>query len=166
LIRPKPTAEDLVSTNTKTIVYPLAQFTPLLYPEDTSTERPALSAVLRLLSRDDLANSRWVFTAGYFNIHSQLKELLLASKSTQGIVITAAPEANGFYGSKGVSGMLPPAYTLLARRFLGDVTKSGKGRNIQLREWRRGTIGSDPGAWTYHAKGTRPGPFSGDVSNS
>jgi CDP-diacylglycerol--glycerol-3-phosphate 3-phosphatidyltransferase len=109
--------------------------------------------VLRLLSEDGFADSRWVLTAGYFNIHSQLKELLLASKSTQGVVVTAAPEANGFYGSKGVSGMLPPAYTLLERRFLGDVLESGKAENIQLREWRRGTIGKDPDAWTYHAKG-------------
>lgn len=99
-----------------------------------------------------------MFTAGYFNIHSQLKQLLLASKSVQGTVVTAAPEANGFYGSKGVSNMLPPAYTLLARRFLGDVVKMRKEQQIELREWRKGTIGKDPDAWTYHAKGRHISP--------
>ncbi|PWW78178.1 hypothetical protein C7212DRAFT_293900 [Tuber magnatum] len=153
LIRPKLTPTKPPSPTSKTVVYPLAQFTPLLYPQDTSTEHPALSSVLRLLSSDSFANSRWVFTAGYFNIHAQLKKLLLASKSVEGIVVTAAPEANGFYGSKGVSGMLPAAYTLMARQFLGDVIKAGKGESILLKEWRRGTIGKDPDAWTYHAKG-------------
>ncbi|TGZ83172.1 hypothetical protein EX30DRAFT_339383 [Ascodesmis nigricans] len=137
----------------KTFVYPLAQFTPLLRPKDTSTEHPALSVVLQQLSRDEAQTSQWIFTAGYFNIHPELKQLLLESKSAKGTVITAAPEANGFYGSKGVSGMLPPAYTLLARRFLGDVVKAGKIDHIELREWRKGTIGKDPDAWTYHAKG-------------
>ncbi|KAG0129771.1 hypothetical protein HOY82DRAFT_579501 [Tuber indicum] len=153
LIRPKLTPIKSPSSTPKTVVYPLAQFTPLLYPQDTSTEHPALSSVLRLLSSDAFADSRWVFTAGYFNIHTQLKKLLLASKSVEGIVVTAAPEANGFYGSKGVSGMLPAAYTLMARRFLDDVIKVGKGDKILLKEWRRGTIGKDPDAWTYHAKG-------------
>lgn len=153
LIRPLVPAKAPSTTGPRTFVYPLAQFTPLLYPTDTSTEHPGLSAVLRLLSRDDWASSKWMFTAGYFNIHSQLKQLLLASKSVQGTVVTAAPEANGFYGSKGVSNMLPPAYTLLARRFLGDVVKMGKEQQIELREWRKGTIGKDPDAWTYHAKG-------------
>lgn len=153
LIRPQVPTKTLSTTGPRTVVYPLAQFTPLLYPTDTSTEHPGLSAVLRLLSRDDWASSKWMFTAGYFNIHTQLKRLLLASKSVQGTVVTAAPEANGFYGSKGVSNMLPPAYTLLARRFLGDVVKMGKEQQIELREWRKGTIGKDPDAWTYHAKG-------------
>ncbi|KAL7268142.1 CDP-diacylglycerol--glycerol-3-phosphate 3-phosphatidyltransferase [Rhizina undulata] len=153
LIRVSSTVQDLTPVNGKTIVYPLAQFTPLLHPADTSTEHPGLSAVLSLLSREDFSTSRWMFTAGYFNIQPALKELLLASRSAQGTVLTAAPEANGFYGSKGVSNMLPPAYTLLARRFLKDVNQAGKGNNIELREWRRGIVGKDPDAWTYHAKG-------------
>ncbi|PUU80525.1 hypothetical protein B9Z19DRAFT_1021266 [Tuber borchii] len=153
LIRPKLTPIKPPSSTPKTILYPLAQFTPLLYPQDTSTEHPALSSVLQLLSSEAFANSRWVLTAGYFNIHMQLKKLLLASKSVEGIVVTAAPEANGFYGSKGVSGMLPAAYTLMARQFLDDVIKAGKGDSILLKEWKRGTIGKDPDAWTYHAKG-------------
>jgi len=107
--------------------------------------------VLRVLGEEK--GSQWVFTAGYFNIHPQLKELLLNSKSAKGTVVTAAPEANGFYGSKGVSGMLPLAYTLLSRRFLEDVIKFGKENSIELREWKKGVHGKDPNAWTYHAKG-------------
>jgi len=93
-----------------------------------------------------------MFTAGYFNIHPQLSSLLIASSSQQGTVVTASPWANGFYGSKGVSGMLPAAYTLLSRRFLEKVRAASRHDAIALKEWRRGTVGEKDG-WTYHAKG-------------
>jgi CDP-diacylglycerol---glycerol-3-phosphate 3-phosphatidyltransferase len=139
------------SLNYDTVVYPLSQFTPLLRP-DTSTEHPGLTTVLKALAADDCAASKWMFTAGYFNIHPELKALLLASKSHSGTVITASPWANGFYGSKGVSGLLPPAYTLLSRRFLESVYRANRSSQISLKEWRRGTVG-EPNGWSYHAKG-------------
>lgn len=153
LIQPSASGEERAPNQATTVVYPLGQFTPLLRPLDTSTEHPALSTVLRTLAEGHAAGSSWVFTAGYFNIHPQLKALLLKSAAAKGTVVTAAPEANGFYGSKGVSNMLPPAYTLLARRFLDDVIKHGKQDRIELREWKKGVHGQDPDAWTYHAKG-------------
>ncbi|KAI9784978.1 MAG: CDP-diacylglycerol--glycerol-3-phosphate 3-phosphatidyltransferase [Geoglossum umbratile] len=156
----KPLLEPIASPSEKTltdslsydtIVYPLSQFTPLLHP-DTSTEHPGLITVLKALTANEFAASKWMFTAGYFNIHPELKALLLASKSHCGTVITASPWANGFYGSKGVSGLLPPAYTLLSRRFLESVHRANRASQIALKEWRRGTVG-EPGGWTYHAKG-------------
>ncbi|EEQ87074.1 hypothetical protein RJZ56_005841 [Blastomyces dermatitidis] len=143
-----------------TFVYPVAQFSPLLKP-DESTEYPAVTKILSLLSTSpSLANSRWLFTAGYFSIHPVLSSLLISSTSTaataisktQGTVLTASPWANGFYGSAGVSGMLPAAYTHLSARFLDRVAEAQRTNSIQLKEWRRGTVGQ-PGGWTYHAKG-------------
>lgn len=161
LIQPSDSKSLIPSNSSKpTYVYPVAQFTPLLKP-DTSTEFPAVTTILSLLSRSpSLANSRWLFTAGYFNIHPVLSSLLIASTSsspqapfrTQGTVLTASPWANGFYGSPGVSGMLPAAYTHLSARFLDRVADAQKTNSIQLKEWRRGTVG-EPGGWTYHAKG-------------
>jgi CDP-diacylglycerol--glycerol-3-phosphate 3-phosphatidyltransferase len=153
LLRPSADQKAPASGCCKTVVYPVGQFTPLLEPVDTSTEHPSLSAVLQMLSKEGAEGSKWIFTAGYFNIHPQLKALLMASKSSSGTVVTAAPEANGFYGSKGISSLLPPAYTLLSRRFLDDVVKSGKKDVIELREWKKGVHGQDHDAWTYHAKG-------------
>ena len=155
LIRPDATTSRPLSD---TVVYPLAQLTPLLDP-DTSTEYAGLSSVLHALSTPAFSGSRWLFTAGYFNIQPQLKAQLLASRASQGTVVTASPWANGFYGSAGVSGLLPSAYTLMARRFLEAVQRAGKGGQIELKEWRRDTVGQ-PGGWTYHAKGlwaTLPG---------
>ena len=48
--------------------------------------------------------------------------------------------------------MLPAAYTLLSRRFLRTVKDAGKDDVVQLKEWRKGTVG-EPGGMTYHAKG-------------
>jgi CDP-diacylglycerol---glycerol-3-phosphate 3-phosphatidyltransferase len=169
---PTPISKD------KTFIYPVAQFDILLgaprnqgflqyeFARYTSTEKPALTKLLASLSEDErLHKSSWVFTAGYFNIDPDIANGLIAAApeapgmSTDGAnlskpctVITASPWANGFYGSAGISGMLPAAYTLLSRRFLRKVSMVGKERSIQLKEWRRGTVG-EPGGWTYHAKG-------------
>lgn len=48
--------------------------------------------------------------------------------------------------------MLPSAYTLLERRFIDAIEKVGLDNVVEVREWRRGTVGQ-PGGWTYHAKG-------------
>jgi CDP-diacylglycerol--glycerol-3-phosphate 3-phosphatidyltransferase len=134
-----------------TSVFVLAQMSQLLKP-DTSTELPAITHVLKTLAAPQYANSSWTFTAGYFNPAPSLTKLLLGTASRNNTVITASPFANGFYDSKGVSGLLPDAYTLLARRFVQAVAHSNQNSSTVLKEWRRGTVG-EPGAWTYHAKG-------------
>jgi CDP-diacylglycerol--glycerol-3-phosphate 3-phosphatidyltransferase len=166
LILPPPSPLPLSQpSDTKTLIYPLLQFTPLLNP-DTSTEQPALHTLLRLLSTPAFAHSSWTFTAGYFNMTPHLRRLLLATNPARGTVIAASPHANGFYNSPGVSGMLPAAYTLLARRFLDAVRRANLSSSIQLKEWRRGSVNT-PGGWTYHAKGlwlTLPGESTPSVT--
>lgn len=134
-----------------TSVFVLSQLSQLLRP-DTSTELPAISHVLKTLSSPQYENSSWTFTAGYFNPAPSLTKLLLSTASRNNTVITASPYANGFYNSPGISGLLPGAYTLLARRFVQAVYHSKQRDSTVLKEWRRGTVG-EPGAWTYHAKG-------------
>lgn len=65
-----------------------------------------------------------------------------------------------------MSGLLPDAYVLLARRFLTSVQRSGRDDEISLKEWRKGTVGK-PGGWSYHAKGlwvTLPGDTNPAIS--
>ncbi|KAK3685197.1 hypothetical protein B0T22DRAFT_212890 [Podospora appendiculata] len=160
------TAYDTTPEEKKdTTVYMLAQFSQLLSP-DTSTELPAISHILQTLARPQYATSSWTFTAGYFNPAPSLSKLLISTASTNNTVITASPFANGFYKSPGVSGLLPDAYVLLARRFLRAVHQNKREADITLREWRKGTVG-EPGAWTYHAKGlwvTLPGSKDPSIS--
>ncbi|KAK8112097.1 uncharacterized protein PG998_008554 [Apiospora kogelbergensis] len=154
LIAPQATAQAVEAKGgqaTDTTVFMLAQLSQLLKP-DTSTELPAVTHVLKTLSAPQYAGSSWTFTAGYFNPAPSLTQLLMSSASTNCTVITASPQANGFYGSKGVSGMLPDAYTYLARRFLMAIRQQKRESDITLKEWRKGTVG-EPEGWTYHAKG-------------
>ncbi|KAI1078623.1 hypothetical protein F5B20DRAFT_546748 [Whalleya microplaca] len=157
LITPKKTpGDDKIRTNhpldsSDTTVYMLGQLSQLMQP-DTSTELPAITHVLKTLAAPEYANSSWTFTAGYFNPAPSLTSLLLSTASRNNTVITASPYANGFYKSKGVSGLLPDAYTLLARRFLRAIHEQKRDSAVVLKEWRKGTVG-EPGGWTYHAKG-------------
>jgi CDP-diacylglycerol---glycerol-3-phosphate 3-phosphatidyltransferase len=163
----KPAA-SLRSTekSSDTQIYPLLQLTPLLTP-DTSTELPALTYILgRLGTQSSLQGSKWTFTAGYFNMTPGIRDLLIRSKPSSAVVVAASPWANGFYGSKGVSGLLPAGYTYLARRFLDTVAAAGLSNEIAVKEWRRGTVNT-PGGWSYHAKGiwiTLPGEQNPSIS--
>lgn len=121
---------------TSTSVYPL-----LCHPPTLNTELPAITT---LLSRP---LKSYTFTAGYFNPHPLITSSILAA-SGRGTILTAHPLANGFYGSKGISGMLPAAYSHLFLKF----ARLARGRSIQLCEWQRGMMGEKDG-WTYHAKG-------------
>jgi len=156
--REEHASQQLLDRKADTSVYVVGQWNQLLQ-EDTSTELQAISHLLKTLALPGFAGSSWTFTAGYFNPAPSLTSLLISTSSGKGTVITAAPEANGFYKSPGVSGLLPGAYTYLAHNFLKAVHRSGKDSVITLKEWRNGSVG-EPGGWTYHAKGlwvTLPG---------
>ncbi|KAL9101335.1 MAG: hypothetical protein Q9163_003403 [Psora crenata] len=141
LVSPPTTLPSPATTSTS--VYPL-----LCHPPTLNTELPILSC---LLSASRPIRS-YTFTAGYFNPHPLVTSRLLALSSpplsASGTILTASPYANGFFGSKGISGMLPAAYTRLSTLFL----QAAREKSIQLREWQRGIVGR-PGGWTYHAKG-------------
>ncbi|KAI9662031.1 MAG: CDP-diacylglycerol--glycerol-3-phosphate 3-phosphatidyltransferase [Alyxoria varia] len=72
--------------------------------------------------------------------------------TTTATILTAHPHANGFFGSSGLSGLLPSAYTHLARKFLEEAARRCVSQRLELREWRRGVVGEE-GGWSYHAKG-------------
>ncbi|KAG8998798.1 CDP-diacylglycerol--glycerol-3-phosphate 3-phosphatidyltransferase [Tulasnella sp. JGI-2019a] len=91
-------------------------------------------------------------TSGYFGLHGPYKSKIISSpEHVQWRVVAAGPKANGFYGSSGISGRIPEAYTWFERRFWKAALKAGKisagpDSTIQLNEWERAN-------WTYHAKG-------------
>ncbi|KAI0053944.1 hypothetical protein FA95DRAFT_17666 [Auriscalpium vulgare] len=107
-------------------------------------------------------------TSGYFGLHGPYQEMLLQSPANVRI-ICASPEANGFLGSRGISGRIPEGYTYLEKRFMSAVQAAGRGwiesnsqqpsgAGIQLFEWRRE-------GWTYHSKGIwlSPSPSSAPI---
>lgn len=137
----------------QTHVYPLTQFTPFFKgKKDVSTEKKALLKLFDDLRSSDV-NFDWNFTTGYFNMEDSLRDSLVeTSKGEQihGKIITASAKANGFYNSKGLSGMLPSAYHYIQYKFLKLV--ESKKSNINIYEWRKGVV-NKPNGWSYHAKG-------------
>ena len=135
-----------------TIVYPISSFTPLIKP-DQSTE---LQGVLRVLSLLDNKSSKFTITAGYFNVHPSISSKLINCQA-EGEVITASPESNSFYKSKGISYYLPDAYVYNCQLFLEQVQKKkvkevDSRKRIKLLEWQNGIVNT-PNGWSYHAKG-------------
>ncbi|KIL00082.1 hypothetical protein PAXRUDRAFT_822030 [Paxillus rubicundulus Ve08.2h10] len=92
-------------------------------------------------------------TSGYFGLYKPYQDLILESPARCD-VIAASPKANGFYGSRGLSGLIPEGYTLLEQRFMRAVQAAGRlpgirnrcDNAVHLSEWERER-------WTYHAKG-------------
>lgn len=142
------TAQRFEDAPSATYVYPISQFTPVMHP-DNSSEFTVISRILSMLGSDKF---NWTLTAGYFNVHPRFREKLLQTRPNQATIITASPEANGFYQSKGPSGLLPAAYSLLAEKFLKAIHKFHRQDRIQLLEWKNGVV-NKPNGWSYHAKG-------------
>jgi CDP-diacylglycerol--glycerol-3-phosphate 3-phosphatidyltransferase len=145
----KPSAFE--SDEVDTVVYPLAQFTPLLGPGE-STQQHVVAIVLSALCSALFAGARWTFSTPYFNPVSSLRSALLSTTAKQGSMVTGAPQATSFYGTAGLTGYIPAAFTPEARRFLKGVEENHREHQVQLLEWQRGR-GDMPGGWTYHAKG-------------
>ncbi|KAI9492351.1 hypothetical protein BDB00DRAFT_828653 [Zychaea mexicana] len=122
-----------------TAVLPVIQMGPFGIRQDEKT-------TLRLL---EIAheNGDWTIdlTSGYFNFTDRYKAFILRTQARFRF-LTASPEANGFFNSKGVSRYLPPAYTWIEKQFFNSVQRSGRENDITIEEYKR------PG-WTYHAKG-------------
>ncbi|KAF8343518.1 hypothetical protein F5887DRAFT_918348 [Amanita rubescens] len=104
-------------------------------------------------------------TSGYFGLYGPYRDLILKSSNVDTRIVCSAPKANGFFGSKGISGRIPEGYTYLEQQFVKAVNganrgwiadPSGGGRGVQLREWEKDD-------WTYHAKGIWLSPSHGDL---
>lgn len=85
------------------------------------------------------------FTSGYFNVTDEYCDLILKNEADYKIIL-AAPEANGFYGSSGMSRFIPAVYVQLCKVFQNKVQDYRRKDGISLFEYcRKG--------WTFHGKG-------------
>ena len=111
---------------------------------------------------------------GYFNLTSRYVSALLSGCDARSSIhiLTAAPQANGFWNAYGISGAIPLAYSEIERRFYNATAAAGRlhgdpagqpsGPGIALYEyWRPG--------WTFHGKGLwihRRFALDGNCNNS
>ncbi|KAG6552434.1 hypothetical protein Mapa_005995 [Marchantia paleacea] len=143
-----------------TYCFPTIQMGPLGIRQDED----CTVALLRGLPSGTLLQ----LASPYFNLTPDYEDVLL-EVAEQNIVeiLTASPKANGFYGSAGVSGLIPRAYSLLEQNLYErsrhrDVALQGKDtydlkNGLSIYEYERS-------GWTFHAKGlwcTLPGDVHG-----
>jgi CDP-diacylglycerol--glycerol-3-phosphate 3-phosphatidyltransferase len=93
--------------------------------------------------------SKLYLATSYFNITEEYEKELIDNKRNDTTIslLTASPQANGFYGSRGISRFVPAGYSENEREFVENAEKrySNDGQ-IQMCEYYRPE-------WTYHAKG-------------
>ncbi|KAI9103210.1 hypothetical protein DFS34DRAFT_607835 [Phlyctochytrium arcticum] len=92
-------------------------------------------------------DKQWLvsLSSGYLNFPQFLLDLITTSTAEYQI-LTAAPEANGFYRSAGVSRYLPGAYTYLEQLLIRYAGRKAQDGGVKVLEWKREQ-------WTFHAKG-------------
>lgn len=150
-----------------TFLLPLLQMGPLGIRQETKALPQLLSMALSV-SANSFAPVLLNMTSGYFSLYKPYKSLLSraqVSRSAITRIICAAPEANGFFQSKGVSGWIPEAYTWFEFQFWKTLKRQGRllcqhGKEetqggVELKEWKKD-------GWTYHAKGIWYTPPSSD----
>ena len=103
---------------------------------------------LRSVLRSFDSNGRSFMSTAYFNIakHQIEEEILDHCPCSHWSFLTSAPSANGFYGSSGLSSLIPSAYLQNELHFLRDINNKGKKEMMMMNEYMRE-------GWTYHAKG-------------
>lgn len=94
-------------------------------------------------------NSSLYLATSYFNMTSEYEREIIDNKrdDTTICLLTASPEANGFYDSRGISRYIPAGYTENEKAFVEKAEKKcSDSEQIQMFEYYRPQ-------WTYHAKG-------------
>ncbi len=125
-----------------TLVCPVVQMGQIGIRQDEAMA----TAILKILGHSQQDFWRVFITSGYMNFTPKYRNLIFESNSADYDVLTASPEANGWFTSKGISSHIPAAYTYLEKQFFEEIQRKGKESKITIDEW------SKPG-WTYHCKG-------------
>ncbi|CAG8575754.1 5097_t:CDS:2 [Ambispora gerdemannii] len=139
--------QNEIDTEFDTIIFPVTQMAPLNIRQDERATLCVLDSIEKNGRQKMNENDLWtvIFSSGYFNFSKRYKEKILDTNAKFRL-LAAAPEANGFFRSKGISKYIPPAYTLFEKQFYDEVRQRGKEDIIKIMEYNRP-------AWTFHAKG-------------
>ncbi len=68
-------------------------------------------------------------------------------------LLTASPAANGFYGAKGVSGLIPTAYSLLEQHTWRRLQRAWARSGVSSFTAQRSLLEYTRAGWEFHAKG-------------
>ena len=121
-----------------TWIFPLLQMAPFGVTADKTLTQAFFSSAVN--------NSTVYLGSGYFNLTDEYIATIIKNSAANFKILSASPQANGFFNGAGVSGHIPDAYTVITRRFLTEIKSQGQDHRFSLHEYFR------PG-WTFHGKG-------------
>uniref|UniRef100_A0A0K0F1Y3 CDP-diacylglycerol--glycerol-3-phosphate 3-phosphatidyltransferase n=1 Tax=Strongyloides venezuelensis TaxID=75913 RepID=A0A0K0F1Y3_STRVS len=124
---------ELSSHNTNTSLYPLLNMGTYGIHEENNF-------LVNLFSKQD-SGSQITIASGYFNLTEQYINLITNNKNRLVNIITASPQANGFYTAKGLSSNIPSLYVHVSNEFYEK-----NGENVKIYEYLKPN-------WTFHGKG-------------
>ncbi|ELR23065.1 CDPdiacylglycerol--glycerol-3-phosphate 3-phosphatidyltransferase, mitochondrial, putative [Acanthamoeba castellanii str. Neff] len=128
------------SASAQTWVFPTVQMGRFGIHQDERVTELVLSSCTASGATLDLASA-------YFNITKRYKAAILSPHNQAQVnIITASPEANGFFNSKGMSQHIPMGYTAMEKQFFEEVQARGQGERVRIFEYFRE-------GWTFHGKG-------------
>ncbi|EGG17064.1 phosphatidylglycerophosphate synthase 1 [Cavenderia fasciculata] len=130
-------ASSSSSSSRHTWIFPTIQMGPFNIRHD----EVCTSYIFNTVPRESL----FYITSPYFNLTKNYLQLIMQGRPKLDI-ITCSPEANGFFGAKGLSSAVPDCYAIIEKRFLDLVKRTGNEQRIKVEEYIRN-------GWTYHAKG-------------
>ncbi|XP_006459614.1 hypothetical protein AGABI2DRAFT_184234 [Agaricus bisporus var. bisporus H97] len=149
------TNEDSFKSKQRVFIFPIIQAGQFAIREEETVLQTLFRRVNAAAKQGSRKRPFFELTSGYFSLYQPYQKIILGSRSVDCRIVAASPKANGFFGSKGISGRIPEGYTHFEKRFMRAVGRagrlwkeaaSGNFKGIQLWEW-------DKPAWTYHAKG-------------
>ncbi|KAL2622531.1 hypothetical protein R1flu_002736 [Riccia fluitans] len=143
-----PTGETDVCEGGKeldTLCFPTIQMGPLGIRQDEQ----CTTALLRGLP----SGTHLQLASPYFNLTPEYEDVLLEVAERNIVdILTASPRANGFYGSAGVSGLIPKAYSLLEQNLYERAQHIARDESLSLRKG-MSIYEYERTGWTFHAKG-------------
>ncbi|EDV27697.1 CDP-diacylglycerol--glycerol-3-phosphate 3-phosphatidyltransferase, mitochondrial [Trichoplax sp. H2] len=125
-------------SKSNTVIFPLIQMGPF----EVRFDEEATQRLFGSLRKD----STLLLASGYFNLIEKYLATILTKSKGDYKILTAAPEANGFYGASGIAGYIPDSYTYIAKQFYQRIVSENQDQRIKLLEYERQ-------GWTFHVKG-------------
>ncbi|GMH36426.1 hypothetical protein BSKO_04294 [Bryopsis sp. KO-2023] len=141
--KPDTNSLDIGADDADTWVIPVVQFAHFHIRQDEI-------CTLRCLGAAE-PGGRIQLASAYLNLASPFQRALVRSPNVNLEILTASPQANGFFGAKGISGFFPTAYSLVMAQLWKKLCSR---KNLHFHpSIERQILEYHRDKWQFHAKG-------------
>lgn len=112
-----------------TLMYPLIQMSDAFTKIDEKV-------TINIFEKAD-QNTKIYLAVGYFNLTDEYMNAIVKQSTADYDLLLASPEANGFFGAKGLSGYIPSIYSCLEEEFFKFCSLNNQLDRINLFEYKK-----------------------------